>query len=996
MSAEAVNLRNVCGTRYGPGYQRNTGDIMMNRRLAAPGILMRPEPSSSLSAATRAMWAKTPTGDDPSWLPLWRHLDDTAGVAWHLWESWVPRHLRDRIAAGHGLTAAQARSLVAFLAGAHDIGKATPDHAGQHSGCFARITDLGASSMFDQATRSNHVHTGQLVLRNHLMAAGWPDAAAVNASMVIGGHHGRFADRDEARTLERRTSGQGGLAHLGDAAWARARAELLDRLWHSTGMGQVPPVVLDQAAQIVITGFVIVCDWIASNEAYFPYTDLDDPHRVETGLSRVDLPSPWNATDVPPDPAGLLAARFDLPPGTTPRPFQSTVVEAARSMDAPGLMVIEAPMGEGKTEAALMAAEVLASRFGLGGLHFALPTQATTDAMFSRLVSWADRLPATDVQLGASVALIHGKSRLNHLYRGLAGEATQIDSCGDPVHRLRVSEFLTGRKKAMLAAFTATTVDQVLLAALKDRHLPLRHLGLAGKVVVVDEVHAYDTWMSSYLAKALTWLAAYRVPVILVSATLPPSRRAQLVAAYTGTADPSVEAATGYPLVTTATPARTSIVEAPRSARSSTLTVDHQGWGDALRHAVDAYRSGGCVLVVRNTVANATETFGVLRDLGIPSGDLTLAHSRFLAVDRATNDELLLDRFGNPSRLADKGLSRPDGHIVVATQVVEQSLDVDFDLLVTDAAPIDLLLQRMGRLHRHDRARPAGLETPACIIAGVDFDGGAPSFDPGTAAVYGDAPDHAEPGTWALTSAEAVLHGRATIDLPADIPGLVRDAYDGQPPAWAEERAKHRAATDKVIEQDERDARTFQVKEPRDSKPVWSWADLSQSDEDRALHAVRGTSTSLEVAVLVRDTPGSLAIPGWIDNPLRGRPVPAGQEPRGELAEAIASCTVRLPERWSKPADVHEFLSAQIPEAWQKSSMVGRLPLLVLDTDGRGHFGVDGWEANYNPAIGLALSRTPSSTGRPDQSGIATHPLTVETPQPGPAGPGKGREETRP
>lgn len=200
-------------------------------------------------------------------------------------------------------------------------------------------------------------------------------------------------------------------------------------------------------------------------------------------------------------------------------------------MPGPGVMVVEAPMGIGKTEAALAAAEVLAYRFHCGGLIVALPTMATTDAMFGRVLAWVRSLPSPH-QL--SMYLAHSKAALNDeagtLPRHCAGHL--YDEQGKASAAAVAMGWLSGRKKGVLSTFVVATIDQVLFGALRSRHLALRHLALAGKVVIVDEVHAADAYMRAYLCRALQWLGAYGTPVVLLSATLPPDQREELLNAY--------------------------------------------------------------------------------------------------------------------------------------------------------------------------------------------------------------------------------------------------------------------------------------------------------------------------------------------------------------------------------------------------------------------------------------------------------------------------------
>ncbi|MFD7418612.1 CRISPR-associated helicase Cas3', partial [Kitasatospora purpeofusca] len=351
-------------------------------------------------------------------------------------------------------------------------------------------------------------------------------------------------------------------------------------------------------------------------------------------------------------------------------------------------------------------------------------------------------------------------------------------------------------KMALLSSFVAGTVEQLLFAGLKSRHLALRHLAVAGKVVVIDEAHAYDTYMSVYLDRVLEWLGAYGVPVVVLSATLPARRRRELAVAYAGAGPEAegfgeVEDASGYPLVTCVAPGLAPVVEDPAvSGRGG------QVWLEPLEDGLDVLVErlgaelvdGGCVLVVRNTVQRVLDTAKALRER---FGDeaVTVAHSRFVDVDRAMKDAGLLERFGPPSR---SGAGRPVGpHIVVASQVAEQSLVVVFDLLVSDLCPVDLLLQRVGRLHRHQRGdgqehRPAGMRVARCLVTGVDWSGPVPAAVRGSVAVY---------GRYSLLRSLAVLRphlekGGRAVCLPQDISVLVQAAYAQEacvPGGWEEE-----------------------------------------------------------------------------------------------------------------------------------------------------------------------------------------------------------------
>lgn len=885
------------------------------------------------------VWAKSwpyPPQELEQWLPLHQHLDDSQGVALLLVEHWVPTAVVGRIAEDLGCEH-QAKNLVSWLASIHDVGKASPAFASQVAKLRDRMADSGftvSPGMVDSAVRSrvNHALVGHLAVFDWLISRGASRGDADRLASVVGSHHGvtpewsRLAEADEQ------------IDYSGDGLWRAARTEILDRAARRCAPDLSGPS-LSTPSLVLMTALVIVADWIASNAEYFPLwslaqTDSPDDARTATrladGWARLGLPARWVAPE-PGDARSTFAARFDRPE-TGIHAVQAGAVDAARDMVGTGLMIIEAPMGSGKTEAALMAAEVLAHHSGANGCFVALPTQATTDAMFGRVRSWLDRIPG-----GATLTLAHGKAHLNDQYRGLARTGRIGAECGAVAH-----DWLRGRKKAGLASFVVGTIDQVLLAGLKSRHVMLRHLALAGKVVIIDEVHAYDVYMAQYLHRVMQWLGAYRVPVILLSATLPDARRAELLRAYDGAATvPSGHP--GYPAITT-----TSLPPQTFPLPDRTVSVEIDRLDDDL-DALSAYlrehlADGGCAVVVRNTVGRVQETAERLAG----EFDVTVNHARFLACDRAAIDQGLLRRFGPP----DKAEGRPRKHVVVASQVVEQSLDVDFDLMVTDLAPMDLLLQRMGRLHRHDRPNRRG--RARCAITGADWSAHPPAPARGSTRVY---------DTHHLLRAAALLDVD-TISLPGDIARLVQSAYSDDrlgPPEWQSVMDQaHQDAAERARKRRD-SAQIYLLPEPGDGSLVgWLTASAGEVDEDspQAMAQVRDGAESLEVLVVQRDADGGLRTPDWVKDGGQQIPLIGGELP-WSLVRVISACSLRLP-----PALCHEGIIDAVIDELEKvrvSSFQQTRALhghLVLAFDDARTTELHGYRLTYDLARGLLHERT--------------------------------------
>ncbi|GAA3854045.1 CRISPR-associated helicase Cas3' [Saccharothrix violaceirubra] len=905
----------------------------------------------------RWVWAKSVMDDHgrpTHWLPLQQHLDDAAGVAARLVDHWVSPQVLGRIAKDLGGDVDAVRELACWLARVHDVAKASCAFAVQVPLLADRMRDAGivANPMLmthPDRSRAHHTVVGYLAVRDFLAAEVGPVFADQMAS-VVAAHHGVPPERSTLAEVA-------GLTELiGGGVWQEAREFFLRRASEGVDWSRYQDIRLSMPSQVLLTAIVILADWIASNADYFPLLeahepprDLDTAARVDHAWKRLALPRRWRASPVSSNVDAAFSERFAIPGGVV-RPVQAAAVEVAATQSVPGLVIVEAPMGVGKTEAALLAAEELAARSGADGVFMALPTQATTDAMFDRVRSWVEALPGRDGSV--SVTLAHGKASLNDTFTGLVrdgwftsvGEDGEHDESAVVAHR-----WLSGRKKGVLASFVVGTIDQVLFAGLKSRHLMLRHLALAGKVVVIDEVHAYDVYMSQYLERVLHWLGAYGVPVVLLSATLPAARRVRLVAAYDGTPAPAVD---GYPLILASGGTAPKVLPLP--GNGTTVALDRLS--DDIEQVVtflrEHLREGGCAVVVRNTVGRVQATAERLeQEFGVEH--VTVNHSQFLSCDRARIDRELLRRFGREGE-------RPALHIVVASQVVEQSLDVDFDLMVTDLAPMDLVLQRLGRLHRHPRKRPEPVTTARCAVVGVEDWAAEPvRAVAGSRAVYGEH---------LLLRSVALIVERDKVALPQDIAPLVQRAYDEDPvgpESWqsALARAKKRADDDEVRRVAA--ARTFlldKVGSSRKSLIGWVRAGVGDADDGReGLAQVRDGGESLEVLVVQQDRHGGLHTPQWIDRG-GGDPVPTDLPIEPPQERVVAACSLRLPRALSNPGVDLAVISALekncFPSFHSSPLLKGQL-VLVLDVNGEadiGHGDV-GFHVRYDPRRGLVHER---------------------------------------
>lgn len=892
------------------------------------------------------MWGKSRAHDD-AWLPLVRHLQDSAAIAGHLWDEWISPAVQRQIAADLPGGVVEARILYRWLAGIHDVGKATPPFAIKVPTLASQMRDNGLASptVLADARLMPHALAGQLLVRRWLKQSyDAPELTYDTYACVVGGHHGvpasfvQFTQRPDL---------------LGDGAWQRVQDEILDGMAHLTGAAQHlhdwVQNPLPARAQVLLTALVIVADWLASDEHRFPYGDhhRTSVERAATAWDALGIPPMWRSTAPPRQPKAHIHERF----GLVANDVQTAALEVAWNLPEPGLLVLEAPMGSGKTEASLAVAEVLAHRFDLGGVFVALPTMATSDAMFDRVLSWIDSLP---VETDQTTFLAHGKAHLNDSFQGLArvdgiGGVYDDDDAGDDAQSAAVvSSWLNGRKKGPLANVVVGTIDQVLVGALQAKHLVLRQLGLASKVVVIDEVHAADEYMQVYLARVLEWLANLGTPVVLLSATLPATQRAELTAAYArgrGSSPPALpQDVSAYPVVTTIDggAATTQPIDPAGTRRVEVRRLSDDAIGD---HLARLLADGGCATVIRNTVARAQQTATAMRERF--GDDVVLLHSRFTAPDRRERELDLVTRMG-------KAGPRPQRLILVGTQVLEQSLDIDADVMVSDLAPIDLLLQRMGRLHRHDRSRPPGLGQAALWVAGAEWDDGAPEFPTGSRRVYGDS---------RLLRAAATLRPvfeSGGLTVPRDIPRLVSTAY-GPPSdlAWSEEIEEADAVHERNKQAQLRRASAFLF-----PPPPWPGESLTDSMPARVGGApedgraqVRDSEDGLEVVAVWRHSDGSLAtMPGAWDG--ADFDVPEHAVPAPEAERALAACTLRLPLALTHPGVIDAViteLEAKSPDAWGDSRWLADQLVLIFDQDLRAELA--GHELVYDHDTGLRVTQ---------------------------------------
>lgn len=579
---------------------------------------------------------------------------------------------------------------------------------------------------------------------------------------AVAGHHGRPPDlaigalpkprgiRDYARALRHVGSAEGPAAEVVDA---------LCELWPEASLDGV-----DLAAALRISwwlpGLCTAADWIGSNTRWF------DAQRPGPELAAY-LAAAREIAAVAVAESGLggssvrAGALFDF----ALRPMQAASATLPLG-DGPMLAVIEDETGAGKTEAALILAHRMAAAGKGRGLYFALPTMATADAMFRRSSGIVGRMFAAP-----SLTLAHGRAGLSADFRDLVGGGSPGEdepSCTD--------WFAESRRRALLADVGVGTIDQALMSVLPVRHQALRHFGLSSKILIVDEVHEMgEAYIAKELERLLEMHRAAGGSAILLTATLPRALRTKLLATYGGTND-----SPAYPALTVAGGAVVGeFAVDPRPVKGPVRVERLESFDAAIGQLIDGAGRGAACVWVRNSVDEAIAAWEALCAKGIAA---RLLHARFALCDRKRIEADVLGRVGKTG----KGRA---GFVLVGTQVLESSLDYDFDVMISDLAPIAALIQRAGRLWRHMEERPAASRpVPAPLLQVLSPDPDEIADDRWLRGTLGR-------GAWVYDLADVwrtarVLFAQGRIDAPHGLRALIEAVHGEEAEAVPEALAR--------------------------------------------------------------------------------------------------------------------------------------------------------------------------------------------------------------
>lgn len=606
-----------------------------------------------------------------------------------------------------------------WLAAYHDIGKVTPAFVGKI------YEALGRSVPWEPVKESEggHPRNSEIIL----------EECGKDFAKLAGRHHGGASWlTGHSDILEE--------PELGGPQWQQLRKQLMEELRIQLKLPECNLKELQKNLQPLLLGAVILADWLSSGMDLPKGAPLPDEGQLQTVIRQAGLkPAFWKT--------GL---KFPQLFGFSENPLQQVCSGQAK----PGsIYIIEAEMGQGKTEAALYLAYQLLEKKQANGLYFAMPTRLTSEKIYERLNHFlaAGLLNQED----AEAMLIHGESWLNWILDQPDEHSNGIQHSGS---------WFQSKKRALLAPYGAGTADQALLSVINVRHKDLRAFALAGKIIVLDECHSYDCYTSSLIANLTQQIRNWGGTVIILSATLTTEARLRL----TGCTPASNQPSQAYPLLTIVSN-ENQITEIPVAAgKSKQVLLRHtDDTLFAMQKALEHASHGEQVLWIENTVADAQKVYCQLQTAA--SGiELGLIHSRFPACVRRKQESEWVDLLGKHG--AEK--RKMKGRILVGTQIFEQSVDIDSDFLITRLAPGDMIFQRIGRLWRHENlnaVRPATAHRETLLLSPPGCD------DPDTALKTSEVFLPYDP-YWMLRTYE-VWKERSEITLPDDIRPMLEAIY---------------------------------------------------------------------------------------------------------------------------------------------------------------------------------------------------------------------------
>lgn len=612
-----------------------------------------------------------------------------------------------------------------FLAAIHDIGKISPNFQKKIYSAVNENNIHNEITSYDSSI--NHAFIGYLTI-NKLLGE--------FAAYIVGAHHG-YIDLSPLMYVSQPDGQQ-----VGGISWENLREEIFSKLKILFPVNE--NIIDDNSYKYLATGMVTVADWIGSSEFFNSknnFYDVNDDYVrnfvKSIGFCKHEISK------------GLT---FEKIFGFSPRPFQKVVTEMMKNPVA-GIYIVEASMGEGKTEAALYSAYKMMENNLASGIYFALPSQVTSNRMYGRMRSFLKNILSPKD---------HFKLKLAHSYSSIIEQELLAD-IGEECKP--GNSWFDANKRSLLNCFGIGTIDQLLLAVMNVKHSNVRVFGIYGKVIIIDEVHTYDAYTSGILTRLLSLLKQLKCTVIILSATLSSEKLKKLIGAN--------ESINFYPSITSLNYDSENISSfSTKSLLAKKILIQFHTENECIEEAIERVNHGEYVLWIENIVTDAQRIYQIAKQK-LPIELIGLIHSHFTIIDRQSKEDILLNAFEHKNNRTNKGF------LLIGTQILEQSLDLDADFEVSAFAPSDMLLQRTGRLWRHS-------ETPRPVIAKCEcwlkYPDNYITYDTNniSAQNFGNSAKVYDPYVLArsLETFTKIQESKKFLNIPSDIREIISSTYD--------------------------------------------------------------------------------------------------------------------------------------------------------------------------------------------------------------------------
>ncbi len=885
------------------------------------------------------------------------HLIDVGTVAHQMWQTVFTDSFRQQIAGILDITPIEAGQFVAFVAALHDLGKASPAYQNKYAppwlrDKFKEIEILIDNAHYNVTTQGIPHATVTTWALPALLAEyeGYDHKFAEKMSVALGGHHGNWPGPYATEGINDDVC----------PLWDEMRRDLY---WDLRAVFPPPQITAKLSPHdlntllTLFSGLVSVADWVGSNADYFALESKvvktrEYAVKAADAAQRALYKLGWHGWQ-PSETARDFSQAYAYLNFDKPRPVQQEIIDAAINAPTPTLLIIEAPTGIGKTEIAQYLTDVWLQKHNGRGFYIAMPTQATSNQMHDRTKQFLAYNYPNDL---LNIPLVHGGAMFDE------GQAEiQLNEVGDDKESgvVAMSWFVKKSKQTLLAPFGVGTVDQTLLSVLQTKHFFVRLIGLSHKVVIFDEIHAYDTYMSTLFERLLRWLNAIGTSVIMLSATLPTATRQKFVKAYNAQElQPDPSNPLPYPAMTIAhanQPPKTIQLTKPKDITLHLNWLDNHSPQTIFEFLQSELTDGGCAAVICNTVKRAQEVFALLEAarqqgaIDIKQENLMLFHARFPFAWRKPIEDAVLAKFGKPD--AEKGDRRPAPHekaIVVATQVVEQSLDLDFDVMVTDLAPIDLMLQRAGRLHRHELRNLNRHHRRQLTIVPPVLEDRLPNF----------GVDELIYERYLLLQTYHQLHERQELTIPTETAILIESVYTDnihdEQNQWqkALEIAYQQMKSDQRIQGNK--AKRPLIKPPDDYR-LLSQTILGLEEDDPTVHQTFQAKT--------RDIAPGVTLVCLFQAENGVHLEPENKAPSFDHCAPLTSDIAR--DLWKNSITVQNWTlinyfgpqEKSVPSSWREHPVLRYTRPVIFDADGLYHFDHDNksYELNLSRTLGLQL-----------------------------------------